>query len=213
MAWVTGDGLVRHVGERHRGREDRRPGAGSDLPPVLPARGRRAPAGVQLRALPGCRPSGARTGLGDRPLAPCRRGGHHDAPAPPGGIGPGRPTPGGSTPLPGRAPRSPDQRGCAGFGLDKHEVDRARIDVAFLSTGLPRTSPSGDRPTVIAGQARGVIALWLATRGMDPADATATATAFDPVGRDAFTRGLAWPEECTTPSWSGPRRTWPQHAR
>lgn len=101
--------------------------------------------------------------------------------------------------FPDGLPARPSSEAALSFGLDKYEVDRARFEVAFLATGLPRASPPDGEPPVIAGQARGVVALWLATRGMGPADATATATAFDPQSSDPFTRGVAWHEQCTTP--------------
>lgn len=96
-------------------------------------------------------------------------------------------------------PRRPSGENRLDFGLDAHAVDRARFDVAFTAAGLSTAPAPGDEPRVIAGEARGVVALWLATRGMDPADAAATATAFDSQNSDPFTRGLAWYEECTTP--------------
>lgn len=101
--------------------------------------------------------------------------------------------------FPDGLPARPSSEASLAFGFDKYEVDRARFEVAFLATGLPRASPPDDEPAVIAGEARGVVALWLATRGMDPADAMATATAFDPQSSDPFARGLTWYEECTTP--------------
>jgi len=58
---------------------------------------------------------------------------------------------------------------------------------------------------VVAGQARGVVALWLAARGLDPDAAIKLATAgrrgqrgTTPASADAFDRGFAWPASCET---------------
>ena len=77
-----------------------------------------------------------------------------------------------------------------------------RMQVAFLAAGLPLELDEGERPVVVAAQARGVLALWLATRGLD-AEATRRLTSARsggsrPAGEpDAFDRGYVdWPAIC-----------------
>ena len=106
--------------------------------------------------------------------------------------------------IPGGLPSPSPNEVRLDFGTDDDTVDGARFDAAFTATGLPVESPPGDMPRVIAGQARGVVALWLATRGMPADEARDVATAFHPDAADPFDRGLAWHEECTSPPvvWS-----------
>ena len=72
--------------------------------------------------------------------------------------------------------------------------------IAFMSIGLPTELDDHGQPLVVAGQARGVIALWLATGGLagdDVHDLTTGIT--EPTGNgppDAFDRGTAWPARC-----------------
>lgn len=90
------------------------------------------------------------------------------------------------------------------LGSDRHTADLARFEVALTVLGLPTDEPDDSRPMVIAGQARGVVALWLATRGMTRQDALDAATAADSEDSDALSEGLTWPEGCMTPPvvWS-----------
>lgn len=106
--------------------------------------------------------------------------------------------------IPGGLPSLGPNEVSLDFGTDDDTVDGARFDAAFTATGLPIDSPPDDMPRVIAGQARGVVALWLATRGMPRDDARELATAFHPDAPEPFDRGLAWHEECTSPPvvWS-----------
>jgi hypothetical protein len=92
-----------------------------------------------------------------------------------------------------------------GFGSDGVDVlEGPAFDLAFASLGLP-TEPDGELlPTVIAGQARGVVALWLATRGAD-ADAVRSASTSDHAeSADAFERGSLQTGACSVPPvvWS-----------
>jgi hypothetical protein len=86
-------------------------------------------------------------------------------------------------------------------------VAATRFQTAFVAVGLPTRPAStpevGPRPEVVAGQARGVVALWLATRGLPPDEAKARMTAGRrgregplPADADAFERGFAWPSSC-----------------
>jgi hypothetical protein len=92
-----------------------------------------------------------------------------------------------------------------GFSADSAQGrDGARFDLAFVSLGLPQEPDEELVPTVIAGQARGVVALWLATRGAD-AGAVRSATNSDHAGSaDAFERGSLEFGACSLPPvvWS-----------
>ncbi len=89
-----------------------------------------------------------------------------------------------------------------GFRLSGSARTAARMTTAFAAVGLPVRPRAGDLPTVVAGQGRGVVALWLAARGLTPDDARTLASAYDPwsghVPDDAppptaQDRGMAWP--------------------
>jgi hypothetical protein len=92
-----------------------------------------------------------------------------------------------------------------GFSADSaHGRGGAGFDLAFVSLGLPQEPDEELLPTVIAGQARGVVALWLATRGADAA-AVRSATNADHAGSaDAFERGSLEFGACSVPPvvWS-----------
>ena len=99
------------------------------------------------------------------------------------------------------------------FNALPDDVVATRVLVALSALDLP-VAPgaeqpgdggSGSRPLVVAGQARGVVALWLAARGLDPDAAIELATAgrrgqrgATPASADAFDRGFAWPTSCET---------------
>lgn len=94
-----------------------------------------------------------------------------------------------------------------GFGADSpdtHVIDRPAFDLALVSLGLPQEPDEELLPTVIAGQARGVVVLWLATRGAD-ANAVRSGTNADyPGSADAFDRGSLQIGMCSVPPvvWS-----------
>lgn len=80
----------------------------------------------------------------------------------------------------------------------------ARFRVALDATGLPTTAPDDAPPQVIAGEARGVVALWLAARGLDPQDAVDLASHHyeqddheNPDPPTALDLGMAWPDVCS----------------
>ena len=83
----------------------------------------------------------------------------------------------------------------------------ARRDLALAAVGLP-TRPDEDlMPTVIAGQARGVVSLWLSVRGLEPGEQLRRTTIpdLDPSVSDSFERGsLDGVGACSVPSvvWS-----------
>lgn len=94
-----------------------------------------------------------------------------------------------------------------GYGEDLVDLRRGvGNDVALLAVGLP-TEPDDDLlPTVVAGEARGVVALWLASRGLDRDGAVTVATAADPDSADALARGSVedLDDPCNAPAvvWS-----------
>ncbi len=60
---------------------------------------------------------------------------------------------------------------------------------AFAAMGLPVEPDEDLRPAVVAGQSRGVVAIWLATRGLDPDDAARASRAAAPASSDPFASG------------------------
>lgn len=79
----------------------------------------------------------------------------------------------------------------------------ARFLVALSGVGLPVVPDRGPRPVVVAGQARSVVALWLAARGLGAEAGARLATAQKrgqekaiPASADAFDRGYVWPSSC-----------------
>ena len=75
-------------------------------------------------------------------------------------------------------------------------------NLALHAVGLP-TSPDGQQlPLVVAGEARGVVALWLATRGLGDGEVREATTAENSTSTDAFDRGNV--ARCSTPPvvWS-----------
>ena len=91
-----------------------------------------------------------------------------------------------------------------GFRLGVSARTAARMTTAFAAMGLPVRPRAGDLPTVVAGQARGVVALWLAARGLSLGEAGTLASppAPDPHSSEtgeppsAQDRGMAWPDSC-----------------
>ena len=90
-----------------------------------------------------------------------------------------------------------------GFSTSDPAMDAIRLTVALASVGLPAEAGPGDIPVVVAGQARGVVALWLGARGLGPDAATALAShrlePHDiPEGEapTALELGSAWPDPC-----------------
>jgi hypothetical protein len=74
----------------------------------------------------------------------------------------------------------------------------ARFRLAAHAVGLPTEVTSPGRSTIVAGQARGVLVLWYATRGL-PTDAAQRATRPEVDDDDALSagdRGDVWPSMC-----------------
>lgn len=98
-----------------------------------------------------------------------------------------------------------------GYSSEENAMIIVRLRAALKAVGLPSSSPSDSVPLVVAGEARGVVALWLAARGLEPDVAVRLASHhfdfnFEPDARpDAFELGMAWPDACNT---GAPPVTW-----
>lgn len=107
--------------------------------------------------------------------------------------------------LGGPAPALPSGTLPLGFTTSDAALTVSRLTVALAALGLPVEAGRDGLPEVIAGQARGVAALWLAARGLDPADARELASSTydpndhsDPRPPTALDRGMAWPDPCSS---------------
>jgi hypothetical protein len=69
--------------------------------------------------------------------------------------------------LPGGIPPPPAGEIVFGFDAGVGALDDTALDVAFSALGLPVIAETQSRPLVFVGEARGVVALWLVTRGLD----------------------------------------------
>jgi len=83
-----------------------------------------------------------------------------------------------------------------GFLNPDEAMVAARLTVALDAVGLPTARRTGGVPIVIAGEARGAVALWLAARGLDAEDALALASDHAEEPASALERGMAWPDPC-----------------
>jgi hypothetical protein len=95
-----------------------------------------------------------------------------------------------------------------GFGYtDTELVEGPAFSLALASLGLPYEPDEELPPTVIAGQARGVVAMWLATRDPDAA-ALAAIASVDRWSADPVDRRLHDSHECSVPPvvWSAQDR-------
>lgn len=105
--------------------------------------------------------------------------------------------------LPGGVPPLPLDEVPLGYDVTRDELRVSRLRVGLQALGLPIEPDPGLRPVVIAGQARGVVALWLATRGLGSEavrEITSGTSARDLGGRrpEAFDGGYTWPAGCST---------------
>jgi hypothetical protein len=85
------------------------------------------------------------------------------------------------------------------FHLTEEAREAARLRLAAWATGLPTEPVDDEVGTVVAGQSRGVVALWLATRGMsvDRANRMLFAdTQRAEAGTDGNGPGDIWPGRC-----------------
>ncbi len=86
-------------------------------------------------------------------------------------------------------------------GLDPSSDDStARFALAFSAVGLPIDEPQDGVPLIIVGQARSVVALWLAAAGLHDDDALGILQPDDEAGDDALNRSAVWAGvTCWTP--------------
>jgi hypothetical protein len=99
----------------------------------------------------------------------------------------------------------PDGEVPLGFGGDSgFSFNDAGLDVALAAAGLPLEAGDDLVPEVITGQARGVVALWLATRGLDHGQIADAVVGAHPSSSDPFERGVLEIDPCAAPSvaWS-----------
>ena len=84
-------------------------------------------------------------------------------------------------------------------------VGAAARGLAYAAVGLPTEPDAALRPTVVAGQARGVVALWLTTLGRSRTDALELTSSPLPDSADAYDRGSLVEGDCSEPAvvWSG----------
>lgn len=95
-----------------------------------------------------------------------------------------------------------------GFGeVSDDPLDTPALALALASLGIPPEPVEDLLPTVVAGQARGVVAMWLATRAADGA-ALAHSASVDPWSAEAIDRRLPDSHECRVPPvvWSAQDR-------
>ena len=108
----------------------------------------------------------------------------------------------------------PDDRAYhAGFEAGAASEQAARIAAGLWATGAPLEAPGHRQSCAIGGQARGVLALWVAYHDLptDAAVGLVRAQQFEPVEfgavDPAFAEGAAWPESVDVWApvvWSGP---------
>lgn len=78
-------------------------------------------------------------------------------------------------------------------GLDPPSDDStARFALAFSAVGLPIDEPADGVPLIIVGQARSVVALWLAAAGLDDDDALDLLQPDGEAGDDPLKRSAVW---------------------
>lgn len=108
--------------------------------------------------------------------------------------------------LPRRVPQRPSgEVALASLDDALDPVIGVRYDLALAAVGLPTTAGPDLMPVVVAGQARGVVAIWLASRGLTRGELRSATTSAVPASSDAFQRGsLELVGECSVPSvvWS-----------
>lgn len=116
--------------------------------------------------------------------------------------------------LPDGVPTPPDDEVWIGSGAAADALAGYRLRVAFAALGLllPSEADDDEGPLAVDGQARGVVALWLAARGLELDDALQLATVEEPGDSDEnlvrgqttdpFEHGLAWPTMCGPVVWS-----------
>jgi hypothetical protein len=84
------------------------------------------------------------------------------------------------------------------FHSHPETIQAARMRLVASALGLPTEAQAGDRPSVVAGQARGVVVLWAAGLGLNAKAVRSLTNGTIPPDRpaDATDRGMAWPAPC-----------------
>jgi hypothetical protein len=92
-----------------------------------------------------------------------------------------------------------------GFGSDWQDpVTHPAFDLALGAAGLPVRPGPENRALVVAGQARGVVALWLASRGLEGHELSQVTSSPAPTSLSSYERGSLEVGDCSEPSvvWS-----------
>lgn len=101
--------------------------------------------------------------------------------------------------LVGKIPRLGPGELKLGYETSGPAIDNDAMAIALSSLGMSTETRAGLLPTVVSGQARGVVALWLASQGLDPARARRFASSPLPTSADAFDRGSTVVDPCIAP--------------
>jgi hypothetical protein len=104
-----------------------------------------------------------------------------------------------------RRPAPPKDVLRLGYETGEDRMMAVRLATAVAAVGLPTEADPDGRPAVIAGESRGVVALWLAARGLNAPDAQRLADdhynpddhANEPGSPTALDLGMAWPDPCS----------------
>jgi hypothetical protein len=99
--------------------------------------------------------------------------------------------------LPAELPPPPDGTLRLRFQTHPETLAAARLRLAAHAVGLPTEAVDEDTAHVVAGEARGVVMLWLATRGLDDAEAHSLLRPSYPHGETGNEGpGSLWPGTC-----------------
>lgn len=82
------------------------------------------------------------------------------------------------------------------FNHQDSGLDEARFILASVAVGLP-LGPDAPENLLVPGQARGVVALWLAAAGLTPSEAFEMLEPDEHAGATASARGHVWPGVCS----------------
>lgn len=83
------------------------------------------------------------------------------------------------------------------FNAHPSNFEAVRLRLAARAVGLPTDATDNEWPTPIAGRSQGVIALWLATRGMEPSTRERLITADESEDPSSdVPPGAIWPGTC-----------------
>jgi hypothetical protein len=98
----------------------------------------------------------------------------------------------------GRRPVLPENTLRLRFHSHPDNFLAARFRLAAFATGLPTETDRDGLPAMVAGQARGVVVLWLAAQGMNAHDASRLVSYHESSDSnpDVTDRGAVWPGGC-----------------